>query len=144
MCKFRVLLLCFAVVAVHFNHINCLYDEDKKVLRDGLESIAHDCLHGCGIDETEIENIEADDNVDQCFKKCIMTDAGFLDQDGKYNKDILNESLNKVIGNQDNAERILNELDHCFSENGDNTEVDEEAHMKRIDVLFACLRQIRE
>ncbi|KAF9806869.1 hypothetical protein SFRURICE_006784 [Spodoptera frugiperda] len=89
MCKFRVLLLCFAVVVVHFSRVNCLYDEDKKILRDGLESIAHDCLHGC--------DIEADDNVDQCFKKCLMTDAGFLDQDGKYNKDILNESLNKKM-----------------------------------------------
>ncbi|XP_022826777.1 uncharacterized protein LOC111356597 isoform X2 [Spodoptera litura] len=144
MCKFRVLLLCFAVVAVHFRNVHCLSDEDKKVLLDGLESIAHDCLHGCGIDEKEIESFGSDDNLDQCFKKCVMTDAGFLDLDGKYNKDILSESLTKVTGKQDNAERILNELDRCFTENGDNSEMNEEAHMKRVDILFACLREIRE
>ncbi|KAH9636886.1 hypothetical protein HF086_010667 [Spodoptera exigua] len=143
MYKFRVLLLCFVIVAVHFRLVHCLSDEDKKILRDGLDSIAHDCLHGCGIDEKELDNLDANDSI-ECFKKCFMTDAGFLDLNGKYNKDVLSESLSKVTGNQDNAERILNELDRCFTENGDNSEANEEAFMKRIDILFACMREIRE
>nr|WKF45283.1 odorant binding proteins OBP5 [Peridroma saucia] len=144
MLKLSVVCFSFAVVAVNFRSAHCMSDEDKQAFVAAMKPMAEECGSDCGLTEEDFKKHNKGEDMDPCFKKCIMQKMGLLDDSGKYNREVLHESISEYTGDKDEAKKIQDQLDGCFDANGDNDGDDEESQMKRVDVLFNCLKELKE
>nr|QCF41965.1 odorant binding protein [Athetis dissimilis] len=144
MVKFSVVCLYFAVVAVNLWDVNCVSDEEKEAIIKAITPIAEDCAKDCGLSDKDKKKKGDEDDMDPCFKKCLLQSLGLLDEDGKYDRELLRDSIKEYTGDKEAATKVQDQLDACFDANGDNSGDDEESQMKRVDVMFKCLKEIKE
>nr|AGC92789.1 odorant-binding protein 9 [Helicoverpa assulta] len=147
MCKFSVLFLYSAVMAVNIWSASCISEEDKAAIITAIAPLAQNCGSECGLDNDDFEKYKEDgSDMDPCFKACLMTQMGVLDKEGKYDGKGLHKAMEEADypGDKDDAQKFLDELDRCFDAKGDNSGSDEEAKMKRADVLFQCMQDMKE
>ncbi|KAJ8719563.1 hypothetical protein PYW08_011738 [Mythimna loreyi] len=143
MMKFSVVCLYFVVVAVNFWNVKCLTKEEEKEIGKVMKPIADECMSYCNLKEDDFKEYKEGGDMDPCFKKCILQKMGFLNQEGKYDPEGLHDALNEYGDETDKAQKVEEQMNECFKANGDNDGDDEEAQMKRVNVVFDCMKEIK-
>ncbi|KAJ8720184.1 hypothetical protein PYW07_012227 [Mythimna separata] len=144
MIKFSVVCLSFVVVAVHFWNVKCMTKDQEQEIIKAMKPLAEECASYCGLKDEDLKKYQGGDDMNPCFKKCMMQKLGLLDQEGKYDKATLHETMSQYGEDKEKAQKIEDQIDSCFMANADNNGDDEEAIKKRVDVMFNCIKELKE